>query len=136
MANGYGNYLENEVLNADPVKLVSILYRAAIDAAGAARRHLAAGDIRERSRQIVKAWRIVHELMRSLDRQQGGAIGRDLAELYGYIQQRLLDANAQQADAPLAEVQELLSTLLEGWSTIPAPQAAPAPVYESVSCAY
>jgi flagellin-specific chaperone FliS len=39
---------------------------------------------------------------------------------------RLTEANAQQVDPPLAEVQELLSTLLEAWSALrkPAPAAA------------
>ncbi|HBY61333.1 MAG TPA: flagellar export chaperone FliS, partial [Solibacterales bacterium] len=36
-------------------------------------------------------------------------------ELYDYMQRRLLEANARQEDAPLAEVERLLSTVRDGW---------------------
>jgi flagellar protein FliS len=122
----YSNYRETEVLIANPLELVNILYRAAIDAIAAARRHLRDGKTRERSRQITRALEILHELMFSLNHQQGGEISRSLAALYVYMQNRLTEANVVQADAPLAEVQDLLSTLLEAWSAIrtPAPAAA------------
>ncbi|HML16508.1 MAG TPA: flagellar export chaperone FliS [Bryobacteraceae bacterium] len=132
----YDHYLESEVLSADPVKLVLMLYRAAIEATATARRHLAAGEIRERSRQITRAWRIVRELSRSLDPQAGGEIGAELARLYPYMQRRLIEANMHQIDAPLAEVEQLLTTLLEGWSSISAERSEAASEYESVSCSY
>ncbi len=135
----YDKYLESEVLTADPLKLVNMLYRAAIDTVGAARAHLAVGQIRERSRKIVKAWEIVNELRRSLDEERGGEIARSLHQLYLYMQGRLLEANARQQDAPLAEVEQLLSTLQQGW--IAAAQSASAAIgepeqYEPVSCTY
>jgi len=108
-------YLEEEVLGADPLKLVCLLYRGAIDAVRAARRHLAQGSIRERSRQVNKAWGILQELAGSLDREQGGEIGRKLAGLYAYMQTRLLEGNTRQEEAPLEEVEKLLVTLSEGW---------------------
>jgi flagellar protein FliS len=136
--NTHARYLEAEVLSADPLKLVSMLYRGALEAVGAARKHLAAGAIQERSRQITKAWEIVQELARSLDHSQGGDLSQHLAELYAYIQQRLLDANTQQADAPLAEAHALLATLAEAWQGIraaqPAATQAPSSAYEPVSC--
>ena len=116
--NIFERYLETEVLSADPVKLVSLLYRGAIEATGAARRHLASGSIADRSKQITRAWEIVQELAHSLDHKQGGELSQNLAELYGYIQTRLLDANALQTDAPLAEVESLLVVLSEAWRGI------------------
>jgi flagellar protein FliS len=127
MANTrYEDYLKSEIFSADPIKLVTILYRAGIDAIGAAREHLRAGAVRDRSRQITRAWKIIHELARSLDREKGGEISGSLAGLYAYMQTRLMEANAKQIDEPLAEVQNLLATLLEGWCAIRT--AAPAPV--------
>lgn len=111
-------YFEAEVLNADPLRLVSLLYRGAGEAIAAARAALASGNIPERSKQILKAWEIVFELGRSLDHEQGGAIAQQLAELYAYVGQRLLDANAQQEDAPLAEAASILGTLAEAWQTV------------------
>ncbi len=132
--NNQDRYLETEVLHADPIKLIAILYRAAIEATSAARRHLQAGEIRERSRQIMKAWEIVGELSRSLDHTRGGEISRSLGEMYTYLQRQLLDANRLQIDAPLAEVEHLLTTLQEAWSAVSVPKNPAAEQYEPVSC--
>jgi flagellar protein FliS len=147
-------YLEAEVLGADPVKLVNLLYSGAIEAAGAARRYLAKGDIARRSRQINRVWGILFELLQSLDRERGGEIATQLAALYIYMQQRLMEANMRQTDAPLAEVESLLGTLAEAWRSVPAPAPAPAAAtgigagtraqtgatpdspYQPVSCSY
>lgn len=114
----HDRYLETEVLNADPVKLVGMLYCAAIEATSSARRHLKAGAIRERSRQIMKAWEIIVELSRSLDHTRGGEISRSLNQLYAYLQRQLLEANRLQTDAPLAEVEQLLTTLNQAWAIL------------------
>ena len=64
-------------------------------------------------------------------------IGRSLAGLYAYMQNRLLEANSKQTDAPLAEVESLLATLGEGWATAKLPaRAVEAEAYEPVSCVY
>ncbi len=118
-------FLETEVLNADPVKLVNLLYRGAIEAVGAARRHLASGAIRPRSKEITKAWEILRELLQSLDHSKGGEISQNLAALYAYMQTRLMEANSQQSDTPLREVEGLLSTLSEGWRQVAPVAAAP-----------
>ena len=134
--NIFDRYLETEILSADPIKLVSLLYRGAIESVSAARRHLASGAILERSQQINRAWEILQELAGSLDHAHGGELSRNLGELYGYVQQRLLEANAQQSDAPLAEAEALLTTLAEAWRGIQAP-AMPVPLragYVPVEC--
>jgi flagellar protein FliS len=57
----------------------------------------------------------VLELNAALDHSLGGEISSRLAALYDYMLRRLLEANMQKTDAPLAEVSRLLSTLSEGW---------------------
>ncbi len=135
MANtNYNRYREEEILNADPVKLVLMLYRGALEAVGAARKHLAAGEIRPRSKQIVKAWEILQELSRSLDHAQGGELSQNLGGLYAYMQTRLMEANSRQSDVPLEEVEKLLRTLEEGWEKVGAAEVTPraeAPAYGS-----
>lgn len=119
-------YLETEILSADPIRLVRILYKGALTAITAARRALARADdpgsIAERSRQIMKAWQIVNELRSSLDYDLGGEVARQLADLYIYIEQRLMEGNIQQADAPLADADILLTTLLDAWTGIHGPE--------------
>jgi len=133
-------YLQAEVLSADPLKLVQLLYRGAIDNVVTARRHLAAGEIRQRSKNITKAWEILLELIRSLDHSQGGDLSKNLASLYTYMQKRLMEANSQQSDRQLQEVEILLTTLLDGWQQVTAQHSSssaahskpayPAPVEE------
>jgi flagellar protein FliS len=119
MANSnYDQYLEDEILHADPLQLVSILYRAAKEATLAARSHLKRREIRERSAAITKASEIIAHLMLSVDRNAGSEIGHNLIELYAYMQTRLAEANAKQMDEPLAEVETLLSTLLDAWQNV------------------
>ncbi len=116
MWNGaHDAYLENRILSADPLELVRLLYQAAIAGVREARERLAAGEIAARSRAISKTCEIVIELNAALDHARGGAISSRLAALYQYMLNRLLDANLQQADAPLAEVLGLLTTLAEAW---------------------
>jgi flagellar protein FliS len=119
----HDDYRQAELLTHDPLKQVQILYRAAIDSVVMARNHLREKNIRERSRSIMKAWSIVNELLHSLNHAVGGDLSRNLAALYTYMQARLLEANMQQSEPPLAEVQRLLSTLLEGWSSAVLPAA-------------
>jgi flagellar secretion chaperone FliS len=127
MQNGYQNYFDNEILGADPLKLVQLMYRGALDAVGCARLHLRAGNIRERSRAITRAMAIVHELSCTLDHARGGEVSKNLAGLYDYIERQLINGNSQQTERPLKEAEQLLLTLLEAWETLTPAQPAPAP---------
>jgi flagellar secretion chaperone FliS len=122
-------YLETEVLTADPVELVRILYRAAIDSVRYARVHLAKGEIRERANCINRAMTALGELYASLDQNAAGEMGQNLASLYVYIRQRLTEANVRQADSPMAEAENLLTILYEAWEPPQPvhPAAHPAP---------
>jgi|SRR5581483_5835310 len=114
-------YLDNQILTADPLELVRMMYQAAIDSIGDARRHLAAGEIASRAKAIIRAQAIICELNASLDRG-AGEISVNLAGLYHYMRRRLTEANLQQKDAPLAEVEGLLITLYDAWRHASAPQ--------------
>jgi flagellar protein FliS len=115
---GNAAYLESRILSADPVELVAILYEHAILYTGHARECLAKRDIPGRSAKIAKVIAIVGELDASLNHSAGGEISANLARLYSYMRQRLITANLQQQDEPLAEVERLLGTLAEAWAGI------------------
>jgi flagellar secretion chaperone FliS len=137
------NYLEEEVMAANPLQLVRLLYRGALDSITAARRHLRLGEIRSRSNAIGKAMAIVTELSRSLDPGMNGELSQNLTELYSYVEGLLMEANLRQSDAPLAEAETLLSTLLEAWEHCANKDevrgshvSTMSPEGEPVSCAY
>jgi len=134
----YQNYFDEEVLAAHPVKLIHLLYRGALDSIASARRYLKLGDIRARSRAVTKAMRIITELSHSLNREEGGEVSGNLADLYAYIETLLIRANIEQSDPPLAEAEKLLGSLAEAWeahTSEPVPEERHADTYEPVSCA-
>ena len=131
--NGHDAYLESRVLSADPLELVTMLYQACMQAVRDARYHLSERRIMERSRAINHACEITFELSAALDHERGGEISQRLAALYNYMRRRLIEANLQQADAPLAEVLGLLTTLGEAWEAIRPTEPLPQPVVETES---
>jgi flagellar protein FliS len=116
--NAHDAYLESQVLSANPLELVHLLYEAAIAAVREARRHLAEEEIAARSRSITRAFGILQELVAALDHERGGEISTRLIQLYDYMQRKLLEANFRQTDEPLAEVLGLLATLTEAWEGV------------------
>jgi flagellar protein FliS len=118
-SNPYEAYIEDEILTADPVKLVQMLYQGAMEAVADARAKLAAGDIKGRSAAVTKAVEILAELSCSLDHERGGGLSASLAALYDFVQRRLLAGNQEQADLPLAEAKRILQTLAEAWLDLP-----------------
>jgi flagellar protein FliS len=108
-------YLENRVLGASPLELVTILYEEAAKSVREAAAAIRAGDIRGRSREITRAQLILGELSGSLNLDAGGELAVRLNDLYSYMQRRLAEAHVQQSMVPLEEVGRLLATLTDGW---------------------
>jgi flagellar protein FliS len=113
-------YFEQAITNADPVELIRMLYQQAISSVREAREHLRQKKIPERSRSVMRAYAALGELLAALRPETAPELAGRLQSLYFYMQQRLLDANMQQADQPLAEVLGLLTTLAEAWSGVAA----------------
>jgi flagellar protein FliS len=113
------------ILSASPVELTRLLHQKAISSVRDAREHLANGRIRERSSCINKAYDILVELLTSLRPEEAPDLAARLSGLYCYMQTKLLEANFAQADAPLAEVVGLLTTLAEAWTPAPEVSAPP-----------
>jgi flagellar protein FliS len=113
-------YLEQTILNADPIELIAMVYQRAIFCVRDAREHLRHQKIAKRSAAIMGAYAALAELLAALRPEMAPELAGRLQSLYSYMQRRLLDANARQIDQPLAEVLHLLSTLAEGWSGVAA----------------
>lgn len=111
-------YLQNQVLTADPLELIHMLYQRALDLVREARQALSTGDIAGRGMAISRTVEILGELEGALNHETGGEISVNLGRLYQYMMRRLTEANIRRQDAPLAEVEELLGTLGEAWSAI------------------
>jgi flagellar protein FliS len=121
------SYLEHKALSASPLELVAMIYSKAISELREARRHLADRSIALRSQAISKACDAIGELDGSLNMEAGGELALRLRGLYRYCITRLLDANLQQADEPLAETLGLMTTLSEGWQNLAQGRQTPEP---------
>lgn len=126
-------YLEAEILNAEPTRLIQILFDQAVRATTGARDCLRSKDILNRGSHINQAFAILAELQNSLDFERGGEIAKNYSRLYDYCQQQLLAAHQQAADAILAEVESLLRDMADAWSSVHAKETALSKPVETLS---
>jgi len=113
--NPHKEYLSSRVAAATPVELTRMLYEGAVQAVQEALTAQGAGDILTRGTAVTKAVEILGELRFSLRRDVAPQYCDTLSGLYGYLQNRLIQAHAEKSESMLQEVLQLIETLLEGW---------------------
>ncbi|MBS0292598.1 MAG: flagellar export chaperone FliS [Proteobacteria bacterium] len=117
--------VETSMHTIDQHQLVSLLLDGVLSAIATARGALARGDVPAKCNGIAKAVRILEEgLMTALDREAGGALAENLGAVYEYSLTRLIQANARNDDAMLAEVARLIAPIAQGWKDMKRSQAA------------
>jgi len=114
LANPYRTYLHTQVETASNLKLIIMLYNAAIKFTKLAQIGLAENKLEQSHINNVKTQDILFELMNALDPNQG-EMADSLYLLYDYLQQRLVTANLKKEAAPLAEVEKMLVDLRDTW---------------------
>jgi len=133
-ANAYANVgVETGVMAANPHKLIVMLFEGALAALSSSLVHMKAKRIADKGKAISKAITIIDNGLRaSLDKEVGGDIALNLDALYGFMSERLLQANLNNSTEIIEEVMKLLGDLKETWEKIapaaPAAAAAAAPV--------
>jgi flagellar protein FliS len=111
--------IESAVPEANPHRLVMMLFDGALAAIADARLNMIRGQIAARGKAISKAISIVDQGLKcSLDTAKGGEIAERLDALYEYICARLLDANVKGRAEALDEPAKLLSQLQSAWAEI------------------
>jgi len=104
-------------------ELVALLFDGVLGAIARARGAMQTGDVTAKGEAISRAVAIVGEGLRAgLNLREGGALAKDLNDLYSYIELRLTQGNLRNDDAALAECMHLLKTLQDAWTAI-GPQA-------------
>lgn len=111
-------YRSASVENAPPIKIVRMLYAGALRFLEQAA-DLDPVDARSRFNELVsRADAIVSELRLALDHEQNPEISANLEGLYLFAEKRLGDAILQRDRAPLEDVRQVLSTLLDAWNDV------------------
>src|SRR5438105_7465885 len=113
--NAYQMYRQTQAQTAAPGELVVMLYRGAVRFVTSAIEGIESKDIAAAHNGLVRAQAIITELHHTLDMQRGGDVARNLAGIYEYMSNRLVEANIHKDAAPAREVQTLLRELLPAW---------------------
>jgi flagellar secretion chaperone FliS len=108
-------YKETQITTTDSGTVLLLLYQGAIDALNRAAAFMAAGNMADKGKQILKANDIINQFIASLDFHVGGELAYNLEELYRFMLQQIFIANANNDPKPLTTVVSLLSTLKSGW---------------------
>ena len=112
--------VQSGVTDASPHQLISMLLAGALDRVASAKGAIARGEIRRKGELLSGVIAIVDSLRASLDGDRGGEISANLASLYDYIEQTVVQANLASDVTQLDEVSVLLTEIKQGWESIPA----------------
>jgi flagellar protein FliS len=109
-----------QISEASPHRLVQMLMEGGLDRMAQAKGALSRGDIAQKGLMIGKAVDIIGGLREGIDAEKAKedeALQR-LDSLYGYMVQRLTEANLRSDPDIIDEVSGLLVTIKSGWDEI------------------
>jgi flagellar protein FliS len=109
---------QTSITDADPHKLIQLLYNGALERINMAKARVQAKDYAGKGQLIGKAIEIIGGLKSFLDFEKGGDLAARLEGLYDYMERTLLEASAQNDVAKLDEVADLLRSVKDGWDGI------------------
>ncbi|MDX1497717.1 MAG: flagellar export chaperone FliS [Salinisphaeraceae bacterium] len=109
---------QTSITDADPHKLIHLLYNGALERINMAKARMQAKDFEGKGKLISKAIEIIGGLRAFLDFDKGGDLAIHLESLYDYMERTLFEANAKNDIAKLDEVSDLLRSIKDGWDGI------------------
>jgi len=107
-------YREMEIKTSSPAKLILILYNEAIKCLNRAKEKIKVKNVEESNDLLIRAQKIIRELMCSLNLKVG-EIATRWYSLYEYIYYRLIQANLQKDVQVIDEALYLLKPLRDAW---------------------
>ena len=117
--NPYAKYIKqyqaNNINTATPEKLMILLFDGALQFLQKAKNAIEEGNLKERSDNIDGARKIIRELMRTIDLENGNDVSKQLFRLYNRMAMNLIKANVQRDSGKLDEVIEDLSNIRWGF---------------------
>ena len=127
---------DGSVEGASSHRLIALLYQGALGELARARSAMAQGDLATKGEAIGKAIGIIDGLRAVLDPTPDPVLADNLGALYGYCEQRLVQANLVNDPEVVQEVADLLRQIGDAWARIaPAEQAGHVPERPAVTTA-
>ena len=117
--NPYNKYIKqyqaSNVNTATPEKLMIMMFDGALQFLQKAKIAIAEGNLKERSINIDGARKIIRELMRTIDLENGNDVSKQLFKLYNKMAMNLIKANVQRNAALIDVVIEDVSNTRWGF---------------------
>ncbi len=117
--NPYNKYIKqyqaSNVNTATPEKLMIMMFDGALQFLQKAKAAIAEGNLKERSINIDGARKIIRELMRTIDLENGNDVSKQLFKLYNKMAMNLIKANVQRNAALIDTVIEDISNIRWGF---------------------
>lgn len=112
-------HMETGVVDANPHRLIVMLYEGAIEACQIGLMYMRDKNIEKKGESLSKAIMIIESGLRlSLDKNADAEITQSLDALYGYMSNRLYLGHVQNQPAHILEVVKLLNDLKSAWVAI------------------
>lgn len=119
MVNPYNKYIKqyqaNNITTATPEKLMIMLFDGAVQFLQKAKMAIDDKNLQERANNIESARKIIRELMRTIDLENGNDVAKSLFKLYSKMAMKLIKANVSRNQNLLDEVIEDLSNIRWGF---------------------
>jgi len=116
MANAYDKYKQQDILTANPMELIVMLYDGTIKQLKLARIAIESDNIEKANISLRKAQDIIAELLNSLDLNY--EIAKDLMDLYRFIIQELIDINMTKKTDKIQPIINILDQLRKSWAEV------------------
>lgn len=117
--NPYEKYIKqyqtSNITTATPEKLMILLFDGALQFLQKAKIAIAENNIKDRSENIDGARKIIRELMRTIDLENGNDVARQLFRLYNKMAMNLIKANVQRDSNKIDEVIQDITNIRWGF---------------------
>lgn len=104
---------------ASPYQLVALLFQKLLDNIATAKGAIDQENHEKKGLELSNALAIVGVLQGSIDYEQGGEVSQNLAAVYKYCAEKLVEASSNNDVQLLNEVSQILLPIKSGWDAIP-----------------
>lgn len=113
-----GSYIETEVMTASPQKLQLMLIEAALRNAKRAKAHWQAGEEEEACEVLIKAQRVMGELLGGLNREASPQLVGKIASVYVFVFRNLMEAALERDVEKIDGAIKVLEVEQETWRQV------------------
>jgi len=116
--NRVGAYRKNDIVTADPKRLVLMCYDALITNLKLVKARYLEEEYEAKAKAITKSMNVINVLMEGLNFEKGGQIAKNLDAIYAYMLRRIIYAEAHKDLTVFDELINIAEELGSAWKEI------------------